>query len=243
MAQQLVAEKILKTLRQLQLRIQERFPEAGLARVGLDLIDAAEQTTKRAHAAARPNLLLRFFVIVAIAVALVVAVAIAPQVSSAVQMLIGNIFSGANTAEFTQALESVVNLVILMGVAIWFLLSLEEREKRRFVLRHLHELRSFAHVIDMHQLTKDPISHTARATRTASSPDRPMTAFELARYLDYCSELLSIIGKLAALYGEQTNDTEVIGAVNDIEFLTNGIGRKVWQKIMIVHRNGLAADG
>ena len=37
-----------------------------------------------------------------------------------------------------------------------FLFSLEGRLKRRTALRMLHRLRSIAHVVDMHQLTKDP---------------------------------------------------------------------------------------
>ena len=61
-----------------------------------------------------------------------------------------------------------------------------------------------------------------------------MTPFELARYLDYCAEMLSLTGKLAALYGERTNDPEITGAVNDIENLTANIARKIWQKIMML---------
>jgi hypothetical protein len=55
-----------------------------------------------------------------------------------------------------QTLEAVVNLLILFGGAVWFLITLEERVKRRRTLEALHQLRSLAHVIDMHQLTKDP---------------------------------------------------------------------------------------
>ena len=47
--------------------------------------------------------------------------------------------------------------------------------------------------------------------------------------------MLSIIGKLAAIYGERVRDAQVMAAVNDIETLTTGLGRKVWQKIMLLH--------
>jgi hypothetical protein len=103
------------------------------------------------------------------------------------------------------------------------------------VLRALHELRAISHVIDMHQLTKDPSQLLSRSgNRTASSPQRTLTAFQLIRYLDYCSELLSLIGKLGALYAQSIPDTVVLQAVNDIEVLTNGLSRKIWQKIMIL---------
>jgi hypothetical protein len=132
-----------------------------------------------------------------------------------------------------QSLEAAVNLLILFGGAAWFLLTLEERFKRQRALDALHELRSLAHVIDMHQLTKDP-TMLLGAPRTAASPERTMTRFELTRYLDYCAEMLALIGKLAALYAERMRDSVVIEAVNDIENLTTDLARKIWQKIMII---------
>ena len=66
-------------------------------------------------------------------------------------------------------------------------------------MRALHERRSIAPVIDMHQLTKDPEHLLAPTMGTASSPKREMTRFGLARYLDCCSEMLSIASKVAAL--------------------------------------------
>ncbi len=61
-----------------------------------------------------------------------------------------------------------------------------------------------------------------------------MTQFELTRYLDYCAEMLALIGKLAALYADRVRDSVVIASVNDIENLTAGLGRKIWQKITII---------
>jgi hypothetical protein len=62
-----------------------------------------------------------------------------------------------------------------------------------------------------------------------------MTNFELNRYLDYCSEMLALSGKVAALYAQDFEDADVVAAVNDIEDLTSGLSRKIWQKIMILH--------
>jgi len=61
-----------------------------------------------------------------------------------------------------------------------------------------------------------------------------MTPFELSRYLDYCSELLSLTGIIAALYAQNSEDSVLVDAVSDIEQLTNGISRKIWQKLMIL---------
>ena len=67
----------------------------------------------------------------------------------------------------------------------------------------------------------------------AGSPDG-VTRFELARYLDYCSELLALISKLAALHVQYLHDPVVLNAVNDIETLAASLSGKIWQKIMIL---------
>jgi hypothetical protein len=93
--------------------------------------------------------------------------------------------------EFVQVTEAAINDVILMGAALFFLFTLENRIKRSRAVNALHELRSVVHVIDMHQLTKDP-----------------------GRVLDNANEL---------------------------ESLVTGLSRKIWQKVMIVHK--LDGDG
>src|SRR5262249_56159010 len=95
-------------------------------------------------------------------------------------------------------------------------------------------VRTSAHVIDMHQLTKDPSVILSREDRTPVSPNRSMTRYQLTRYLDYCSEMQSLTGKLAALYAQNLPDTVVIDAVNDIEELTTNFSRKIGQKISIL---------
>ena len=233
MSLNLEADKVVKTLEVLRARIEERFPGSGLASVCADLIVTARQTTRRARAAGRPNLLLRALVLV------ILSAAITGQVYAVLQLHPERWFNDGDTLGLTQGLESFVNLAILAGAAIWFLFTLEERFKRQTVLAHLHELRSVAHVVDMHQLTKDPVIVLKKVPRTASSPKREMSEFELARYLDYCSEMLALTGKLAALYLEHTRDSEVVGAANEIESLCTNLGRKIWQKIMIVSDSDL----
>ena len=61
-----------------------------------------------------------------------------------------------------------------------------------------------------------------------------MSSFELTRYLDYCSEMLSLTSKLAALYAQNLPDPVVIDAVNEIESLTTNLSQKIWQKITLV---------
>jgi len=63
-----------------------------------------------------------------------------------------------------------------------------------------------------------------------------MTDFELSRYLDYCSEMLSLIGKVAALYVQRFDDPAALSAVDQIEDLTTGLSRKIRQNIMIINQ-------
>lgn len=224
-------EKIVETVEKLQRRIHERFPNAGLGRACAELAQTASETARRVERLSRPNLWLRL----AIALTILLALGLAAYV---VRLLASDLSLLTEQAERNQGLastlESIVNLVILAVIAIWYLANLERGLTRRSAMAHLHELRSYAHVVDMHQLTKDPASILRLAGATASSPERTMTDFELQRYLDYCTEMLAIVGKLAALYGESTQDEQIIASASDIETLTTQLARKIWQKIMTI---------
>ena len=71
---------------------------------------------------------------------------------------------------------------------------------------------------------------------TKSPPKRTLEGFELTRCLDYCSEMLSLLGKVAALYVQDFPDEVALQAVDDIENLTTSLSRKIWQKIVILDR-------
>jgi hypothetical protein len=140
----------------------------------------------------------------------------------------------AEAISVLQAAEAAFNLIAIVGAAVWFLLNLESVWRREAVLKDLYELRSMAHVVDMHQLTKDPSKFDASRVDTPASPQSTMTAYELERYLDYCAEMLALTGKLAALFVQDVRDPVIIQAVNEIEELTTGLSRKIWQKIMML---------
>ncbi|MEI9989877.1 MAG: hypothetical protein WDM86_07545 [Rhizomicrobium sp.] len=224
------ARKIVETVARLRARIEERFPGSGLASVAAGLAETARATASRVDALGRPNLALRSLALLAVAAGLAAQVYVARLVDWAA------VIRRSDVVGITQGLDSVVNLLLLAFGAIWFVLTLERRLKRRAVLRRLFEIRSFAHVVDMHQLTKDPTVILSARPPTASSPQRRMSEFELSRYLDYCAEALALIAKLAALYSGPVQDETVIAAVNEVEELTSDLGRKIWQKIMIISR-------
>ena len=83
----------------------------------------------------------------------------------------------------------------------------------------------------------------AKSVSRPSSPPRLASEFQLACYLDYCSEMLALTAKLAALYAARSRDAEVMDAVNDVEVLTSDLGRKIWQKITILSQLKEADEG
>ena len=133
-----------------------------------------------------------------------------------------------------QALEASISSVVFIGAAIVFLVSWENRIKRDRALKAIHELRAMAHIVDMHQLTKDPES----VLNPNPSAKRQMTPFELNRYLDYCGDSLALISKIAALYVQEFQDSVLLSAVDEVEELTSGFSRKIWQKITILENLG-----
>lgn len=218
---------IVDTLRRLELRIGERFPGSGLGKVSAELLAAATESVERIRGLRRPNLPLRIGAWTLIAVIVFIVLEALLHLGLAPRWVDFAAFLGSS-----QAIQNVV----FLGLAVLFLANVETRIRRHRALAAIHELRSIAHIVDMHQLTKDPDQLLQDAAVTASSPHRSMTRFELSRYLDYCSELLSLTSKVAALYVQDSQDPVVLDAVNDVETLTTGLSGKIWQKIMILDR-------
>ena len=220
-------DKLIRTTEKLVQRIGERFPEAGLYRVAQELLDTAHMVAENSATLQRPIAWVRVVDGVIIVMILVLLVVTFLRFELTV--------TGIGVFDFIQVLEAGINDVILIGAALFFLLTLEKRIKRSRALKDLHELRSLAHVVDMHQLTKDPDRVFTQRRATSSSPQHTLSAYDLGRYLDYCSELLAVVGKLAALYVQNFDDSVVLSSVDEIESLTNGLSRKIWQKVMILY--------
>jgi hypothetical protein len=218
------SDKIIQSVRELESRIGRRFPDSGLSKIAAELSRVAEETAQRTTWIQRPQLLLRFAA--ALLSLLIVAIVIG---------LLMNIhqFRFDDFTNSIQAFESTIGSVVFISAAILFLMSCENRIKRSRALKAVHELRAMAHIVDMHQLTKDPELYSGKAHAVPAALKRPMTPFELGRYLDYCSDALALISKIAALYVQEFQDPVLLDAVDDVETLTSGLSRKIWQKITI----------
>ena len=223
---QLDPRLIIETAAKLEQRVAERFPDSGLRRVAAELVALSRDLAASAKALEAPIWWVRILIGLAIVA------------GASMFLFVGTIlsFDRISTGAFdvAQGIEASINTLLLGGLGFLTLARSEERIKRKRVFSELHALRSLVHVIDMHQLTKDPAALSDSFQPTAHSPVRITNHQDLARYLDYCSEMLSITGKLAALFAQSVNDDVVVGAVNDIEELGSNLSRKIWQKITMI---------
>ncbi|MFN7956306.1 MAG: hypothetical protein U0610_31655, partial [bacterium] len=220
------ADEVIATAERLAQRIRERFPDSGLARVARELHAISVEAKERAVWLRAPNWLMRGVATLLVTLLLVIVIATLARIGLPRRI--------ETFQELVQVLESGINDVVFVGIAVFFVTSLETRRKRKRALDWIDELRSLAHIVDMHQLTKDPDQFRRDRVATPSSPTRSLTRAELTRYLDYSSELLAVTSKVAALYAQDFGDAGLLAAVNEIENLTSGLARKIWQKLMVL---------
>ena len=223
----LEAPAVRETVEQLYGRIEARFPKRGLLGVCGDLIllvgevqNSAGQGHRQIRWARLASRIVMAFVIAVTVFAILLALhdaVFADEVDSSIDVL--------------GLAETAISDLVYAAIAIFFLWSFPERLQRSRLLNLLHQLRSTAHIIDMHQLTKDPEQLKPSWVPTSKSTKLNMTRDQVERYLDYCSEMLSLVGKAAALCAEESRDSLILETVSTIETLTVGLSRKIWQKI------------
>jgi hypothetical protein len=225
MATRVVLEpaKLQTAIRQVEARVGEHFPGSGLAGLAESLAAIADDALARSARirAADWKLRLVSFVLLG-SMALLLALAIQHARPPPEQI---------EAFQLAQGVDALLSALVLCGAAAAFVITLEVRAKRKKALEALHELRVLAHVIDLHQLSKDP--ERIYGSDGAAAPD-PGAAALLSRYLNDCSDLLALIGKVAAFYVQGFLDGVVLTTVNEIEELTNGLSRKIWQKLTLL---------
>jgi type VI protein secretion system component VasF len=222
---------VIETAHRLRERIGARFPDRGIHRVAQELATLTEQVADTSAGTRRRSRLVRAGSRGLIAVVVLVAlVAFGFAVEAA------GTEAPDNGLDWLPLIESAVNDIVFVAVAVVVLHSVPQRVQRSDLLAKLHRLRSLAHIIDMHQLTKEPESlRDAFASGLDGAAEVDLTPEQVEYYLEYCTELLSIVGKAAALCAEESQDDIVLSTVSTIESLTMGMSRKVWQKIFVLN--------
>lgn len=222
-------DRLIQTQDRLAERISARFPNSGLSGVAREVGQITEVAAERAEQIRDKPLVLRAVVgLIALGLLFlltktILTLRVTPRLNEALN--------------FVQFVEALLGATVFLGAAAIFLLTIETRLKRRRALSALHELRAVAHVIDMHQLTKDPERILRRLPTLTPAPEQTThTLNELNRYLSYCTELLAIVSKVAAVYVQDFPDGSTVSAVDQVENLCSGLTNKIFQKINIVER-------
>ena len=217
-------EKLIQTVGRLADRVEGEFPGSGLAAVANEVASVAEGTVARVAEIRKPRVFLRIMVGVLIAIAIA-----GPFLFSYVLSFSESV---SNLGDFLQATDAGLHLLLLISGGVIFLVGLENRMRRNSALDALAEFRSLAHLLDLHQINKDP----GLDRSPPPEPDRRTVRSDaaLALYLDFSGDLLSIIGKLAAFYAQYLRDRVVLDAVTEIETLTSSLSNKLWLKIIVL---------
>jgi hypothetical protein len=213
------ADKLVETAERLARRVGDRFPGSGLSNVAAAVVDVTREAIQTAERINRPNWWLRGGLIALLLLVVAGGVVAARELS------------GTPMDRLREFMTAAAAPAAYAGVVVLFFVTLEVRFKRRKAVRAVHELRALAHLIDMHQLAKDP--ERPGATPGAGAP---MTAESMGYYFNYCTDLLALVSKIGQLYVEDFADSTVLAAVDHFENLATGLSQKIWQKLMILDR-------
>jgi hypothetical protein len=228
--ERLEVQFVRATAERLRDRIGARLPGRNLVKVAAELvqlIDDVGQGAEEIRGRVRRARLLSWT-----AMALVLAGATALLVVAARDAFDAR--GPDSSVDWLPLIEAGINDVVFVAIAVFFLRSIPERIERDRVLVLLHRLRSLAHIVDMHQLSKDPERLSASYTPTPKSVEVGLDRDRMQAYLEYCTELLSLIGKTAALCAEASQDGLVLSTVSTVERLTTDLSSEVWQKIAVL---------
>jgi hypothetical protein len=219
-------EAILSTVDALTARIHMGFPNTGLGAVATELQQVSREVRNLVMWLGKPLPWVRAVVGIGLILLL------AGMVGALLKIPVSSQTPGVS--DVLQGIDSGVNDVVFIGIAVFFLFTIETRVKRNRAFKSLHTLRSLAHIIDMHQLKKDPEQLSDAGVIATQEP--VYTADQLARYLDHCGDMLALLSKLAALHVQQFNDGATLAVVQEVEDLAHDLLRNIWQKIVIVDR-------
>jgi hypothetical protein len=212
----LQVDRLIETADRLASRIVGRFPAASLGKIAGAVSDITRSAVATAEKINRPNWWLRGGLIGLAVLVLVGAVVVALALRE-------------QTTLVTRVMEALRLVPLYLGAIVVFFWTLEVRFKRGAVVQAIYELRGLAHIIDMHQLSKDP-ECPSKGDPAYATPEA------MTQYLHYCSEMLAILSKIGQLYVEDFHDGTTLASVDQFEQLTTGLSQKIWQKLMILER-------
>jgi hypothetical protein len=209
--------RIIETTENLARNISEKLPGSSLAGLAVELAQIAHATFERARQARRPIYSIRVLSLLAISASLL-----------GLWYLLSHIHArwefGGTITEVFEAADAGFNLLVLLAGALWFLVTIENRIKRKKALEFIEELREFIHVIDVTQLYYTPLVYDPEP-----APARISLTFDYTYFL-FCTQMLAVISNLAALYTRGAAGDSILRAASEVEQLSNAISVKLLSK-------------
>jgi hypothetical protein len=208
--------RIIETAENLARVIGEKLPGSSLADLAVELSQIAHAIVERARRARRPIFVIRVVSVLAVSTSLLV-----------LWYLLNHIHTRWEFGTITEVFEAAdagFNLLILLAGALWFLITFENRIKRKKALEFIEELREFVHVIDVTQLFYTPLVYNSEA-----AAGRTSATFDYTYFL-FCTQMLAVISNLAPLYTRGAAGDSILRAASDVEQLANAITVKLLSK-------------
>ena len=189
-------DEAVQTAVSLAKRVRARLPDSSLARLADELAHVSRETAERASAARKPIYSLRILSGFLIALVHLSILFVAHRVHARWEF--------SNVAEFFEAIDAGFNIAVILAGAVYSLVTLERRIKRKKILGRIYELREMTHRIDLHQLAQTP--ELIRPDEASSGNQLSEDSF----YLLVCNEMLALIGNLAPIYTQGLPDDTVL---------------------------------
>ena len=218
--------KIIETAENLARRIGDSLPASSLAGLAAQL-RGSHVRPMIAPAARSPNYAIRAASLLAIAATIL-----------GLWYLVSHIHTRwefGTITELFEATDAGFNLLVLLAGALWFLITLETRFKRKKALGFIEELREFIHVIDVTQLYYTPDLYKVDSANSGTSLNIDYT------YPLFCTEMLAVISNLAPIYTRGAVGDSILRAVSEVEMLANAVSAKLLSKAESVR--GVSARG
>ena len=219
--------KIILTAENLTHRVSSRFPDSTLAGLADDLAEIARETDERSRLAQKPNRLIRGAGWLA---GILGILGIWYFIDRIQTHLIDAKMEFGTVTDLFESADAGFNILVALAGALWFLVTIEARFKRKQILEHIGELLEFIQLIDATQLYCTPELYKSNLP-----PNGKQSRFDHT-YLLLCNEMLGVISNLAPLYTRGNMDDSVWRAASNVVKLVNAIEGRLFAKSEAIRR-------
>ena len=165
--------KLIDSVGKMADRVEEQFPSSGLSAVANEVAAVAEGTVARVAEIKKPRIGLRIGVGI-----MVLLVLSGPLLFS---FLLSFSEEVTNLGDFLEATDAGLHMLLVLAGGIYFLVGMENRMRRNQALDAIAEFRSLTHLVDLHQINKNPGLDSLKPPENDKRTVRSDEALEMMR--------------------------------------------------------------